>query len=65
MKKEEILKGLKESGMSFMYSKWHLLTEEQKKEIAISSLYVLENNDLLHNTSTCKNTLIDELEDIL
>lgn len=65
MDKQEILKGLKEKGMDFIYNNWNKLTEDQKREIAISSVYILSNNNLLHNENTTKNTLIDELENTL
>ena len=65
MDKQEIIKGLKEHGTDFIYTNWHKLTEDQKREIAISSVYILLNNNLLHNENTTKNTLIDELENTL
>ena len=65
MEKKEILEGLKNEGMTFIYNKWHLLTDSQKKEILISSLYILSNNGLLHNEKIEKNTLIDELDNFI
>lgn len=65
MEKKEILEGLKNEGMSFIYNNWHLLTDSQKKEILISSLYILSNNGLLHNEKIEKNTLIDELDNFI
>lgn len=65
MENKEIINGLKNNGLDFIYNNYQKMDEFQKREIIISSLYILGNNGLLFNENTVKNTLIDELENCL
>lgn len=55
MTKKEILQGLQERGMDFVYEHFQELTEDEKRELVLSAIYVLSDNKLM-------NRYIEELD---
>ena len=46
MNKFEIIRNLKNDGMDFIHNNFHNLTEDEKRELILSGIYVIGNNNL-------------------
>ena len=46
MTKREVIEMLKSDGMDGVYNNWHKMSTDQRRELVISALFIIGNNNL-------------------